>query len=66
MLAVIKMAKHRNLGPDDVIVPVATDGAAMYISETTNAFTPLSAERPILSMSGRLIAHRRLKPCPRN
>lgn len=31
---------HLNLDPDDVIVPVAMDGAAMYISETMNAFTP--------------------------
>ena len=33
MLAAIKTAKHLDLGPDDVIVTVATDGAAMYASE---------------------------------
>ena len=33
MLAAIKTAKHYGLGRDDVIVTVATDGAAMYGSE---------------------------------
>jgi cysteine synthase len=33
MLAAIKTAKHLDLGPDDVIVTVATDGADMYKSE---------------------------------
>ncbi|ABL81140.1 MULTISPECIES: pyridoxal-phosphate dependent enzyme [unclassified Nocardioides] len=33
VLAAIKTAKHLELGPDDVIVTVATDGAQMYESE---------------------------------
>jgi len=33
VLASIKLAKHLDMGPDDVIVTVATDGAAMYGSE---------------------------------
>ena len=33
VLAAIKTAKHYGLGADDVIVTVATDGAAMYHSE---------------------------------
>ncbi len=33
MLAAIKTARHYGLGEDDVIVTVATDGAAMYTSE---------------------------------
>ena len=33
ILGAIKTAKHYGLGPDDVIVTVATDGAAMYGSE---------------------------------
>ncbi len=33
MLAAVKYARHRRLGPDDVVVTVATDGAAMYASE---------------------------------
>ena len=33
MLAAIKTAKHYGMGPDDVIVTVATDGAGMYESE---------------------------------
>ena len=33
MLAAIKTAKLLGLGPDDAIVTVATDGAAMYPSE---------------------------------
>ncbi len=32
-LAAIKLAKRLDLGPDDVIVTVATDGAALYESE---------------------------------
>jgi cysteine synthase len=51
MLAAIKTAKHDNLGPDDVIVTVATDGADMYGSELDavlerdfgNGFDPVSA-----------------------
>jgi len=33
VLAGIKTAKHFDLGPDDVVVTVATDGAALYHSE---------------------------------
>ncbi|MDR3372597.1 MAG: pyridoxal-5'-phosphate-dependent protein subunit beta [Ancalomicrobiaceae bacterium] len=33
LLAAIKTAKYFDMGPDDVIVTVATDGAAMYGSE---------------------------------
>jgi len=33
VLAAIKVAKQRRLGPEDVIVTVATDGAAMYATE---------------------------------
>jgi cysteine synthase len=33
VLAAIKVAKHFDLGPDDVVATVATDGAAMYGSE---------------------------------
>jgi cysteine synthase len=33
MLAAIKVARHDDLGPDDVVITVATDGAAMYGSE---------------------------------
>lgn len=37
LLAAIKTAKQLDLGPDDVIVSVATDGAAMYGSELAKA-----------------------------
>lgn len=33
VLAAIKLAKHLDLGRDDAIITVATDGAAMYFSE---------------------------------
>lgn len=33
VLAAVKTAKHFDMGPEDVIVTVATDGAAMYGSE---------------------------------
>jgi cysteine synthase len=33
VVASIKLAKHLRYGPDDVIVTVATDGAALYASE---------------------------------
>ena len=33
VLGAIKIAKHYGMGPEDVIVTVATDGAAMYASE---------------------------------
>ena len=33
VLGAIKTAKHFGLGPEDVVVTVATDGAAMYASE---------------------------------
>ena len=37
MLAAIKTAKYLDLGPEDVIITVATDGAAMYGSEIEKA-----------------------------
>jgi len=37
VLAAIKTAKHLRLGPDDVIVTVATDGGAMYGTEKDKA-----------------------------
>ena len=37
MLAAIKTAKYFDLGPEDVILTVATDGAAMYGSEIEKA-----------------------------
>jgi cysteine synthase len=33
ILAAVKVAKYLRLGPDDVVITVATDGAAMYASE---------------------------------
>ena len=33
VLAAIKAAKHWDLGPDDMIVTVATDGSELYNSE---------------------------------
>jgi hypothetical protein len=37
MLAAIKAAKYWDLGPDDVIMTVATDGSALYSSEIVKA-----------------------------
>jgi cysteine synthase len=37
MLAAIKSAKYLDLGPDDVVLTVATDGAALYGSELAKA-----------------------------
>jgi cysteine synthase A len=37
VLAAIKTAKYFDMGPDDVVVTVATDGAAMYASEREKA-----------------------------
>jgi len=37
ILGAIKVARHFGYGPDDVVVTVATDGAAMYGSERTLA-----------------------------
>ena len=37
LLAAIKTAKYFDLGPDDVVLTVATDGAAMYASERDKA-----------------------------
>ena len=33
VVASIKLAKHRGLGPDDVLMTVATDGAELYADE---------------------------------
>ena len=40
VLAAIKTAKLLGLGPDDAIVTVATDGAAMYPSERAKCWSP--------------------------
>jgi cysteine synthase len=45
LLAAIKTAKYFDLGPDDVIVTVATDGAAMYGSEMAKASRRYFADR---------------------
>ncbi|HSC49461.1 MAG TPA: pyridoxal-phosphate dependent enzyme [Gaiellaceae bacterium] len=37
VLGAIKVARHLRLGPDDAVVTVATDGAAMYDSERERA-----------------------------
>jgi hypothetical protein len=37
VLGAVKTAKHLRLGPEDVVVTVATDGAALYGSERTSA-----------------------------
>ena len=37
VLGAIKVAKHFDLGPNDVVVTVATDGAALYSSERDRA-----------------------------
>lgn len=37
VLAAIKLARHAGYGPDDLVVTVATDGAAMYGSERSKA-----------------------------
>ena len=42
VLGAIKTAKHFDLGPEDVIVTVATDGAAMYDSERELALASTS------------------------
>ena len=39
LLAAIKLARLRNLGPDDVILTVATDAWSMYSSEEEKALT---------------------------
>ncbi len=39
LLAAIKVAKYLDLGPDDVIVTVATDGAALYPSELAHTLS---------------------------
>jgi cysteine synthase A len=39
LLGAIKTAKHYGMGPDDVIVTVATDGASLYESEQHLALT---------------------------
>ena len=33
VIAAVKLAKHLDLGPHDVVVTVATDGAELYESE---------------------------------
>jgi cysteine synthase len=45
VLAAIKIAKHRDMGSDDAIVTVATDGAEMYASEHRKAIAKHFADR---------------------
>ena len=49
MLAAIKTAKYFGLGPDDMVLTVATDGAEMYGSERHKAmarrFSPGASTR---------------------
>ena len=45
MLAAIKTARHYDLGADDVIMTVATDGADMYVSERDKAIKRLYGNR---------------------
>jgi cysteine synthase len=44
IVAAIKIAKYAELGPDDLIVTVATDGAALYHSEVDKALRHYFAE----------------------
>jgi cysteine synthase len=44
VLGAIKVAKHFDLGPDDVVITVATDGAALYSSERDLALARYFAE----------------------
>lgn len=41
VLAAIKLAKYEELGPDDIVATVATDGASMYSSELEIALNKL-------------------------
>jgi len=45
VLAAIKLARHCGYGPDDVVITVATDGAAMYGSERDKALAKRFAGR---------------------
>ena len=45
IVASIKLAKHENLGPTDVVVTVATDGASMYRSEVDIALRKLGVDQ---------------------
>ena len=54
VLAAIKTARQQRLGPDDVIVTVATDGAAMYATEVERIVAP--------RLPGRLRRDRRRPP----
>ena len=45
ILGAIKYAKYMNLGPDDAVITVATDGAEMYATELALAEKRLCAER---------------------
>ncbi len=45
ILGAIKAAKYWNLGSDDVVVTVATDGAAMYETETAKILRQRFADR---------------------
>jgi len=45
VLAAIKLAKHHDLGPDDVIMTVATDGAELYANERASNRARLAGDR---------------------
>ncbi|MDA8283174.1 MAG: pyridoxal-5'-phosphate-dependent protein subunit beta [Actinomycetota bacterium] len=57
VLASIKTAKYLGLGPDDMVVTVATDGASLYASEreriTERDFSDGFDERTAASVAGR-------------
>jgi len=45
IVAAAKLAKYLDLGPDDVVITVATDSAAMYCSEVAKATTRYFGDR---------------------
>ncbi|EJW10991.1 Cysteine synthase [Rhodovulum sp. PH10] len=57
VLAAIKAAKYWDLGPDDVIVTVATDGAAMYRSEAVKAMPKYFGNRFDAVTAGEIFGH---------
>jgi cysteine synthase len=61
VLAAIKLAKHQRLGAGDVVVTVATDGAALYASElrrylTRHGSAPEPDEAMVAELYGRHLA----------
>ena len=45
LVAAVKLAKYYDLGPDDVVLSVATDGAEMYASEARKAVSKYFGNR---------------------